>query len=631
MSRARVTRSQATRRLLLAVAGMAAATLPVLDAQSAVGGGERTLAAQIVAQAGKAAHPALLLPGPDWAKLNRRCDAEPRLGEWRKRMDAQARGALSAPVLVPTRVGHANSLLAAARGAGRRISVCAAMARLSANPAYGRRAVQEMLAIAQLNDWNPAHFLDTAELTVALSFGYDWLYDSLTPGERAQIRTAIIAKGLQPGLIAYARSGGWTRSADNWNLVCNGAMIVGALAVAREAPEAATPVLAPALASIQHGLAAFAPDGGWSEGLTYWSYGSLYLSFALSALSTSAGPAYAARLHGPGLAKTGWFRIHALGPTGVAANFADAWEWHGGSAQMFWLAHTFKEPAFAQFEAAITYGRPSVLHLLWSAPEPAPAPAPGDWPLAAHFREADVAFMRSRWNDHDAWFVSLKGGHNGRPHGHLDLGSFVLDALGQRWALDLGPESYDVPGYFGRQRWGYPRVATAGHNTWLYDGQSQAVKGQAPITGFHAGRDRAYAICDMSAAFGPAGPAATRGVQLDHASGVIIQDEWHGARPGALEWAFMTQATPSELGRTAILLRGGRRMAVTALAPADARFEEAGVTLAGASPPPLHRLTLRWDQRSAEERVVVWFHDPDVAAPAPAILPLAGWDKDDRP
>ena len=59
-------------------------------------------------------------------------------------------------------------------------------------------------------------------------------------------------------------------------------------------------------------------------------------------------------------------------------------------------------------------------------------------PLAAAYRGVDVAFLRSAWNDPNAIFAGFKGGDNRANHSHLDLGSFVLDAAGQRWAPGPG-------------------------------------------------------------------------------------------------------------------------------------------------------------------------------------------------
>ncbi len=39
------------------------------------------------------------------------------------------------------------------------------------------RAVAELDAVCAFSDWNPSHFLDLAEMSLAVSIGYDWLYN----------------------------------------------------------------------------------------------------------------------------------------------------------------------------------------------------------------------------------------------------------------------------------------------------------------------------------------------------------------------------------------------------------------------------------------------------------------------
>ena len=50
----------------------------------------------------------------------------------------------------------------------------------------------------------------------------------------------------------------------------------------------------------------------------------------------------------------------------------------------------------------------------------------------------------------------------------------VKRALGQRWALDLGGDDYNMPAYFGNKRWTYYRLKTAGQNTVSLGGSNQA-------------------------------------------------------------------------------------------------------------------------------------------------------------
>ncbi len=68
-----------------------------------------------------------------------------------------------------------------------------------------------------------------------------------------------------------------------------------------------------------------------------------------------------------------------------------------------------------------------------------------------------LVFMRSTWSDRNALWCGVNGGYNQVSHGHLDLGTFELEVLGIRWAIDIGADNYNLPGYWdGREgggRW----------------------------------------------------------------------------------------------------------------------------------------------------------------------------------
>lgn len=57
--------------------------------------------------------------------------------------------------------------------------------------------------------------------------------------------------------------------------------------------------------------------------------------------------------------------------------------------------------------------------------------------------------MRSSWTDNNGVYVAMKSGvlTGHQTHGDLDGGDFVLDALGQRWAGELGNGDYLSEGY----------------------------------------------------------------------------------------------------------------------------------------------------------------------------------------
>lgn len=79
---------------------------------------------------------------------------------------------------------------------------------------------------------------------------------------------------LQAGITAYKDGTWFTTDVYNWNLVCNGGLLAGAIAFS-DAPKtqaAAASVFRNATHDIPIGLSSFGPDGGWPEGTTYWGY-----------------------------------------------------------------------------------------------------------------------------------------------------------------------------------------------------------------------------------------------------------------------------------------------------------------------------------------------------------------------
>lgn len=92
------------------------------------------------------------------------------------------------------------------------------------------------------------------------------------------------------------------------------------------------------------------------------------------------------------------------------------------------------------------------------------------------------AAMRTSWTDESGMYVAIKAGklQGHQTHNDLDVGDFVLDALGTRWAGDLGSGDYLSLDYFsndtqGSDRWLYYRKRTEGQNTILINQQNQLV------------------------------------------------------------------------------------------------------------------------------------------------------------
>ncbi len=569
-------------------------------------------------------HPRLYVLNDELPGVRQQLASDALVRTWHGHLQGEARKILGAPVVEHKLVGP--RLLDQSRKALHRISTLAGLYRLDGDRRYAERARQEMLAAAAFPDWNPPHFLDVAEMTNALAIGYDWLFDFLSAADRAAIRRAIVEKGLREGQRAYTKRDSWTQARHNWNPVCNGGMAAGALAVADEEPELAREILARTKGSIAIAMRSYAPDGGWPEGPGYWGYATRYNVFYIAGVRSALGSDFGL-VRTPGFAQTGEFRVHIMGPTGRAFNFADADEQPSTASQMLWLAREFRRPLYAEHERRTAGRHPDIFHLFWSAPPAAgPTPEP-ELPRDAVFRGSDVAFLRSAWGDPKAFYLGFKGGDNQANHAHLDLGSFVLDALGQRWAIDLGKDSYSLPAYFGKNRWSYYRLRTEGHNTLVIDGENQDPAAHAPLVAFLSTPERSFAVADLSQAYRSRAERVLRGIALLDGRRVLVQDEVRVREPAEVVWNLHTRAQIAQHDGRAMLSQGSARLEARILEPAGAQFE----VISASAPPPqaqqpdVRNLIVRVPARAAETRIAVLFAAPDGSSPNLSLEPLSAW------
>jgi hypothetical protein len=567
-------------------------------------------------------HPRLYITEPQLASVKRQIESDSLVRSWYAQLQQEAGRMLRQPPAEHKLVGP--RLLSQSRAVLRRVSTLAGLYRLDGDRAKAERARREMLTAANFPDWNPSHFLDVAEMTNALAIGYDWLYDFLSAEDRAMIRQALIDKGLKPGLQVYRKGTWWPHATHNWNQVCNGGLTAGALAIADEEPELAQEILTHARQSIVLAMRSFAPDGGWAEGPGYWAYATHYNAFYLAALESALGTDFGLK-EMPGFAQTGDFRVHSVGPLGRTFNYADAAEGAGTAPQMLWLAREFDRPLYARHERDLAERRPEIFHLLWS-PGTGKETRDAQLPRDAFFRSIDVAFFRSAWDDRRAVYVGFKGGDNRANHSHLDLGTFVLDALGERWAVDLGGDDYDLPGYFGKQRWTYYRLRTEGHNTLTINGSNQDPTAKAPVVAFLSSPDRAFAVADLTAAYASVARRALRGVALLDRRRVLVQDEVDAVEPAEVVWNFHTAARVESQGATATLTRGTATLEARILSPEGARFEviSANPPRPQRQQPDVSNLVVRLPDKAKKVRIAVLL-TPGGGGGAPRLDPLADW------
>lgn len=505
-----------------------------------------------------------------------------------------------------------------------------AFAAISAKPAIARPALAESRRVlsefAAASSWKERpvirSFLDCAEIAVAVALAYDWLYEQLEPDERLAIERAMQRNVLEPALADYEdRSVAWPRRRDNCTLVSNAGIAIAALAVLAPEPTLAARVLQHSLASSWTIFSGMAPDGAWREGLSYWSLAIRYAGLMVAALENSLGDSFGLA-DCPGFAETGDFALHSAGPFGATFNFGDS-ERHYDASPLAWFAHRFGRPVDAWL-ARDAGNWATLLQTIWPCREQ-PAGATHGLPTGKIFYSADLACFRSSWKSRPV-YLAIKGGNtaacpgpnladNVLLHAQADAGTFVIDGAKHRWAVDLGPDDYDLPGYFDHgeddragRRWTYYRAQAAGHNTLLIGGRDQIPDAPAPIVDGAVDRDCAWVVLDLSAAYGKPSRTVRRGAALLGRQ-IALQDEIDPSINEEIVWTMHTAAEEVTVsGATARLHLGGDLFRAHILAPAGAQFELT-------SPPPPREFSigdprqLHGDAR-ADSAVVSETHTP---------------------
>ena len=525
-----------------------------------------------------APHPRLLATEERFAEIRKQIKADETMKEWYWKLHTDAKKFIGTPPPL-YKPQNNRGTLKASRTVLRTVTTLALMYRLDRDELYLQRAWQELEAASNFIDWNPSHFLTTAEMTAAFAIGYDWLYEYWNQQQKELISSAIVKKGLKPALNAYRKGDRWTKikNANNWNQVCNGGVGLGALAVLEKTPILASTVLHSGLKRLPEIMKHYAPDGAWNEGVDYWHYATKYNTLILSSLDTAFNNDFSLSKI-KGFSETGNFPIYMTSTIGKPFNFADANESRLRSPQLFWMANKFRKPVYSYFQKEVA--KPEALDLIWYKPLDEKKFL-NELSLDKYFRGSEIVSMREQWENYRGIFVGFKAGNNQAAHGNLDLGTFVLDALGVRWAVDLGSDDYNLPGYFDRKekRWRYYRTRAEGQNTLVINPDAnpdQNPKAFSKVIHFDSKSNKVRVVADLTSAYAFDVNQLQREIILDrNQQRVLIEDRILSRDPINVWWFMHTKAdiSISKDGQTAILSQDNVKITVKILNRSQYNFE----------------------------------------------------------
>lgn len=562
------------------------------------------------------AHPRLFLTDEKLNELQQLRKTDATLNQYINAVVASANAMLTQPVLKRELIGP--RLLTVSRELLSRVSHLGLSYRFTGDKKYLSAALDNMRAVCEFSDWNPSHFLDVAEMLNGVAIGYDWLYNHMSDTDQAYFRERIKSKGLAEYRKAY-ETAWWHRGENNWNQVCHGGLLVGALAIAETDPTYAAEYIPKTIENLPYSNKYYAPDGAWYEGPGYWAYATEYLSYGMSALQTALGSFYGLD-QTEGLSKSGQVPMICAGPTNYILNFADSGENSRAttSAAMFFLSNTYNLPQVSNYLHQLiksTGALAKPFHVVWYK---APTTETNN-PALDYFLRGDVAelvLMRSSWTDPNASWIGIKSGVNSSAHSHLDLGNFELDAGGVRWARDLGSDDYNLDGYWtmgvNGKRWNYYRLNSFSHNVPLLGNRNQYELAKAKFTETNLNTTVPSATVDLTDAYRDFSSKSTRKVSLtDGRKNFVIEDQHTLTTTTQVAWG-MTTAHSIELlkGGKAILRNAtitSRTLEAEIIEPAGAEFSvESAVQKA---PEKLNtgnsRLMVRLPNQSGKVKIIV--------------------------
>lgn len=480
-----------------------------------------------------------------------------------------ANDALTLPM--PQRIVIGRRLLDVSRETLRRVLLLGYAYRMTGDSRYAQRAEQELLTVSAFSDWNPSHYLDVAEMTTAVAVGYDWLFDRMSDTTKESLRQAIINKGLKPSYDTQYN--GWLQKENNWNQVCNTAMAYGALAIYEDARSLCDSVLQRSISSIHQPMKNYGPDGAYPEGYSYWGFGTTYNVMLIDALEKCFGTDFNLSQQ-KGFLESAGFILHMVAPDHDSFNYGDNKDSGRMSPAMFWFAKRNNDLSLLWNERNLFLSgnkkklmdyRFFTLALLWGAGvdmRNLPEPQQKTWASPASV--TPVALMRTSWDDKKAIFLAFKGGSASSSHAHLDAGSFVMVANGQRWAMDFGRQDYHSLESLGldiwnksqnSDRWKVFRYTNMAHNTLTFNNCLQDVQGYVCLGDTASLAKRLSISADLTPVYAEQIKSANRRVEIVDNKYVLVSDEIQtGEKPTTMRWTMRTPTKAELKGKNKILL-----------------------------------------------------------------------------
>lgn len=544
-------------------------------------------------------HPRLLVRMEDFDRMQSAIDSDSRLAAVHQHIIDRGESLLAQEPLTYEKVGK--RLLNVSRAAIERILNMSYLYRMTGEERYLAKAEATINEVSSFPDWNQSeHYLDVAEMAFGVAIGLDWLDQELQQSTKDKAKRALKAYAFDTCMTEDGDI--FRRSISNWNQVCTAGLISAAIACYDDDPSAMAEVIDVLVENNKtHGMTIYNTDGNYSEGYTYWAYGTTYQVITMAALENIFGHDGGLKDSVSGFAKTGMWIMFMEGPSGDCFNFSDSNAPVYPRLPLWYMSCFYKDASLLYKEVTKIdkghYGKSfderRFLPLVQVFADASLlkkniyAPVQKVWFGGETVETHPTVLIHTDMSDPSKdYFLAMKGGRASTSHSHMDGGSFVFDAFGMRWAMDLGLQKYnDLETYgidlwnFGKNstRWNVFRLNNLSHNVITVDGNIYHNEGGAFLDkkyytekpGALGGRCTCYAVNRYVKPDNDIVNPLTRTAELvkrGDAYDLVVTDELTAAdgKTPQVSWSMATPAVAEILSDNCIRLsQGGKVMYLT--------------------------------------------------------------------
>jgi hypothetical protein len=328
--------------------------------------------------------------------------------------------------------------------------------------------------MAAYKDGKPTVHLRTGAMAKVVGIAYDWLKDSLSPGERSEIIEGLDRRAIQPYLADIKENDPWWAKTDNnWCTCIVGGLAIAAMALKKEHSQTKE-LIDLAIPRFQNHIDSLGSEGEFNEGVGYAGAMILGTDYFTAYASYTEGERQCLSEH-PFPQNALWY-LYMTVPPGHLVAFGDAkaraplkGNWVATIAHaaqdgiLQWYYHHYQTPT------------PDPFDLLYYDANLEAIDPEGVLPRGRAYHDHGACISsRSSWDSQSPISVVMSKARREDNHEHNDVGQVCIDGYGRELIVDLGVYGGYPVGFFTRDRFRYYDTQAWGHNVPVFGGREMA-------------------------------------------------------------------------------------------------------------------------------------------------------------